>query len=72
LTALDNAVAESFSPRSKGELIDTRAWPTQAAACRAIVEYVAWYNGTRLHGTLGYRNPADFKNDHHAEIRNVA
>jgi transposase InsO family protein len=36
----DNAVAESFASL-KGELIDTRPWPTRAAACRAIVEYIA-------------------------------
>ena len=47
----DNAVAESFFASLKGELTDTRAWPTRAAACRAIVEYIAWYNGTRLHST---------------------
>ena len=29
----------------------------QAMARRAIVEYIAWYNGTRLHITLGYRSP---------------
>jgi len=30
-------------------------------ARRAIVEYIAWYNGTRLHITLGYRSPAEFE-----------
>jgi transposase InsO family protein len=68
----DNAVAESFFASLKGELTDTRAWPTRAAACRAVVEYIAWYNGTRLHSTLGYRSPADFENDRYEEIRNVA
>jgi transposase InsO family protein len=68
----DNAVAESFFASLKGELTDTRAWPTRAAACRAVVEYIGWYNGTRLHSTLGYRSPADFENDRHKEISNVA
>jgi putative transposase len=56
----------------KGELTDTRAWPTRAAACRAVVEYIAWYNGTRLHSTLGYRSPADIENGHHGKISKVA
>ena len=68
----DNAVAESFFASVKGELTDTRAWPTRAAACRAVAEYIAWYNGTRLHSTLGYRSPADFENDRDGKIRNVA
>jgi transposase InsO family protein len=68
----DNAVAESFFASLKGELTDTQAWPTRAGACRAIVEYIAWYNGTRLHSTLGYRSPADFENDRDGRIKNVA
>jgi transposase InsO family protein len=66
----DNALAESFFAALKGELIDTRPWPTQAAATRAVVEYIGWYNGTRLHSTLGYRSPAEF--EEHNKIKKIA
>ena len=38
-----------------------QAWPARAAARRAIVEYISWYNGTRLHSTLGYQSPAEYE-----------
>jgi transposase InsO family protein len=56
----------------KGELIDDRAWPTRAGARRAVVDYIGWYNGTRLHSTLGYQSPADYENNHHENVRQVA
>jgi transposase InsO family protein len=68
----DNALAESFFSSLKGELIDTRSWPTRAGARRAVVEYIAWYNGTRLHSSLGYQSPADYENNHREKIRRVA
>ena len=66
----DNALSESFFASLKGELIDLQAWPTRAMARRAIVEYIAWYNGTRLHSTLGYKTPAEFEEDY--KIKKVA
>ena len=68
----DNALAESFFSSLKGELIDTRAWPTRAGTRGAVVEYIGWYNGTRLHSSLGYQSPADYENQHHEKIRRVA
>jgi transposase InsO family protein len=68
----DNALAESFFSSLKGELIDARAWPTRAGARRAVVDYIGWYNGTRLHSSLGYQSPADYENNHHENVRQVA
>ena len=68
----DNALAESFFASIKGELIDTQPWPTKAAARRAIVDYIGWYNGTRLHSALGYCSPAEFEDNHRNMIRKVA
>jgi transposase InsO family protein len=57
----DNAVAESFFASLKGECIDQQSWPTQAMARRAVVDYIAWYNGTRLHSTLDYLTPNEYE-----------
>jgi len=66
----DNALAESFFASIKGELLDLQAWPTRPMAKRAIVEYIGWYNGTRLHSTPGHRSPAQFEKT--SKIKKVA
>ncbi len=68
----DNALAESFFGSLKGELIDLQPWPTRAGVRRAVVEYIGWYNGTRLHSSLGYQTPAEFEASRHNEVKNVA
>jgi transposase InsO family protein len=57
----DNALAESFFASLKGECLDLQPWPTRAAARRATVDYIAWFNGTRLHSALGYLTPDEFE-----------
>jgi transposase InsO family protein len=66
----DNALSESFFASIKGELLDLQPWPTRAMARRAVVDYIGWYNGTRLHSTLGYRSPAEFEET--SKIKKVA
>lgn len=58
----DNAVAESFFSTIKTELLDRRAWPTRAAAHKAIFAWIeGWYNTRRRHSTLGYLSPAAYE-----------
>ena len=64
----DNALAESFFASLKGECLDQQSWPTRAAARRATVEYIAWYNGTRLHSALGYLTPDEFETTTDEEV----
>ena len=59
--AYDNALAESFVDSFKTELIADRVWRTRTQLELAIVEYVAWFNNTRLHEALGDRPPAEME-----------
>jgi transposase InsO family protein len=68
----DNALAESFFASLKGECLDQQPWPTRAAARRATVEYIAWYNGTRLHSALGYMTPNEFETTNQEVLKQVA
>ena len=59
--AYDNAMAESFVDSFKTELISDRVWRTRTQLELAIVEYVGWFNTTRLHESLGDLPPAEFE-----------
>ena len=59
--AYDNALAESFVDSFKTELIRDRVWRSRSQLELAIVEYVAWFNGARLHSALGDVPPADYE-----------
>jgi putative transposase len=59
--AYDNALAESFVDSFKTELIADRVWRTRSQLELAIVEYVGWFNHTRLHQSLGDLPPAEFE-----------
>ncbi len=62
---LDNAMAESFFATLKAELVDTRIWPTRAAARQAIFEWLeVWYNRQRRHSALAYQAPVAHEAQH--------
>jgi putative transposase len=59
--AYDNALAESFVDSFKTELIADRVWRTRTQLELAVVEYIGWFNHTRLHESLGDLPPAEFE-----------
>ena len=64
--AYDNALAESFVDTFKTELIADRVWRTRSQLELAVVEWVAWFNTSRLHESLGDIPPAEFETAHAA------
>jgi putative transposase len=57
--AYDNALAESFVDSFKTELIADRVWRTRAQLELAVVEYIGWFNDSRLHQALGDLPPSE-------------
>ena len=57
----DNALSESFVDSYKTELIADRVWRTRSQLELAIVEYIGWFNHTRLHQALGDIPPAELE-----------
>jgi transposase InsO family protein len=59
--AYDNSMAESFLDSFKTELIADRVWQTRTQMELAIVEYISWFNDSRLHENLGDRPPREIE-----------
>jgi len=58
----DNAVVESFFASLKTELVAGVRWETRREAKSAVVAWIeGWYNRERLHSTLGYLSPVEYK-----------
>ena len=57
----ENAHMESFFHSLKAELLHGVAFETDAALRRALGGYFQYYNGHRLHSSLGYRAPVDYE-----------
>jgi putative transposase len=59
--AYDNAMAESFVGTLKTELVNDRVFSSRFEADIAVVEYLGWFNHTRLHASLGDVPPAEIE-----------
>ena len=57
----DNAVAESLYHILKTEFIKGKIFNSVEYLYMELSDYVNWYNNHRLHGSLGYVPPTEYK-----------
>jgi putative transposase len=57
----DNAVAESTFKMVKAEFVYLRCFETLEQLQAELSDYVHWFSNYRIHGTLGYLSPVEFK-----------
>lgn len=63
----DNGVAESTYKSVKVEFVQQYQFETLAQLRLELFDYVHWWNYLRLHGTLGYETPIQFRQQRLAE-----
>lgn len=59
----DNSPTERFFRSLKYEYLNYQRFATKATAKLAIIDYLAFYNGRRMHSTLGYKTPLVFEQE---------
>ena len=57
----DNAVDESTNRILKAELVHRETFGTTRELRAKLSDYVHWYNNFRIHLTLGYMSPVEFR-----------
>jgi putative transposase len=58
----DNAMAEALNGTFKAELVKRHGpWRSRAELETAIINWIYWYNETRLHGEIGDMPPAEYE-----------
>ncbi len=57
----DNAIAEATFKIIKTEFVKGRHFDSLEDLTRELQDYVHWFNHIRIHGTLGYLTPIEYK-----------
>lgn len=65
----DNAPTESFWGRLKTASLYGKKFATRQDAMNAVLDWMAFYNHSRLHSTLGYVSPMQYEDRWHAAQR---
>ena len=61
----DNSPTERFFRSLKSERLSDYAFTTRKSAIMEVLDYIAYYNGIRLHSTLGYQSPMAYEKEHY-------
>ncbi|MBO2537287.1 IS3 family transposase [Rummeliibacillus suwonensis] len=56
-----NAIVEAMFKVFKTEFANTKQFATLEQLSFELNDYVHWFNNIRIHGTLGYLTPIEFK-----------
>lgn len=68
----DNACAETFFASLKKDKLYGHKFKTRADARMAAVEYIElFYNPRRLHSTLAYKSPREYKKDYYIGMKSA-
>jgi putative transposase len=65
----DNAPTERFFRSLKSERLRLCRFETRTSAKSEVLNYITFYNGLRLHSTLGYLSPIEYEKE---RLRNAA
>src|SRR5690625_220518 len=57
----DNAVAEATFKSIKTEFVYGRVFSCQQELDLELFDYVNWFNNIRIHGSLNYQSPVEYK-----------
>lgn len=63
----DNAVSEATYKIFKTEFAMNKTFTSLEALKSELADYVHWFNNYRIHGSLGYLSPVEFKNSFSAK-----
>jgi putative transposase len=63
----DNAPAERFFRSLKHEQINYERLRSKEFAKLSIIDYLAFYNGKRIHSKLGYQSPLEYERKFYKE-----
>ena len=57
----DNAVAEATYKIIKTEFINDHRFEAQEQLAYELADYLNWYNNHRIHSSLGYLSPVNYR-----------